>query len=204
MRKKRNRILYIPPDGRVSDKAMLTRVILTVSIIVACLVAMSVTAYAYFSSESVTNQISLRSAEFKISVQAENTDAPSQELTAITSNQQSYKIEGLQPGTTYAIKITLADGNTAQTGFVVLEAEGCESTYCTQQLGVDAGVSGGRTDELSFTVSVSAETDVMLFAHWGTSSSYDDYNKEDNDEIEENDLYIEQNEEISLTITSGS
>ena len=49
MRKLYNEFFYIPKHGKVREKVMLTRLTMTITIVIMCLAAMSITAYAYFS-----------------------------------------------------------------------------------------------------------------------------------------------------------
>ena len=49
MKKLYNEFFYVPKYGKVKEKVMLMRTALTVVIMVVCLFAMSLTAYAYFS-----------------------------------------------------------------------------------------------------------------------------------------------------------
>ena len=62
----------VPKEGKITEKVMMTRVITTVIFTVMCLVAMSVTAYAYFSHESQSSSYIIQAATWKLDVSAES------------------------------------------------------------------------------------------------------------------------------------
>lgn len=198
MRKLFNEFFYIPQHGKVREKVMLARVAMTVVIMVVCLAAMSITAYAYFSYNVTSGSNIIRSATFKTEVQVQITDSNGKTVDTvkpITSDYKSFKIEGLTVGETYTISVApIKDEKAAKTGFVIVTADNCPDTYYTQQLGKDEKVEGGETNKLSFEIMITDSTTVCLRAHWGTSSYYDEFqNKAE-------ELYITQNEVIKLVV----
>ena len=204
MRKLYNEFFHIPKHGEIREKVMLTRICSTVATIVMCLTAMSITAYAYFSYNITSGSNTIKAATFKTEVQVRIFDSDGEAadtVTPITSDHQSFRIEGLTVGKTYTVTLKpIHDETTAKTGFVVVTADNCPDTYHTQQLGKDESVEGGETEELSFKLTITGTTNVLLTAHWGTSSYYDEYkNKGDAEE-----LYITQNEEIEMNVTGAA
>ena len=198
MRKLYNEFFYIPKYGKIREKVMLARVAMTVVIMVVCLAAMSITAYAYFSYNVTSGSNIIRSATFKTEVQVQITDSNGKAVDTvkpITSDYKSFKIEGLTVGETYTISVApIKDEKAAKTGFVIVTADNCPDTYYTQQLGKDENVEGGETNKLSFEIMITDSTTVYLRAHWGTSSYYDEFqNKAE-------ELYITQNEVIKLVV----
>lgn len=197
MRKLYNEFFYIPKHGKVREKVMLTRIAMTVTIVIMCLAAMSFTAYAYFSYNISSGFNIIKAAHFetKVSIQITDENEEVVDINPITSNYQTYKV-GLDAGKIYTVTITPTENSTAKTGFVVITANGCEKTYHTQQLGIDTNIGEGETKTISFKLIVTDKTDVHFLAHWGTSSYYDAYkNKGDQEE-----LYITQGEEIMMIV----
>ena len=200
MRELYNEFFHIPKHGRIREKVMLARRVLTIAIVIVCLVAMSITAYAYFSYNITSGSNIIKSATFKTEVQVQITDENGNAVetaTPITSDHQSFKIEGLKINTPYTVSVKpIKDETTAKTGFVIVTADKCSDTYHTQQLGKDESVEGGETKELSFKLMITDSTIVYLNAHWGTSSHYDDYKNKSNE------FYITQGKPIKLNVNS--
>lgn len=198
MRKLYNEFFYIPKHGKVREKVMLTRVAMTVMIVIMCLAAMSITAYAYFSYNITSGSNIIKSASFytDVTVQVAAEDGTAVDtITTNTSDHKSHSAE-LSANKTYTITVKHNDRSTAQTGFVIVTAEGCETKYHTQQLGRDGD---GNTYTITFKLTPGANTVVTFRSHWGTSTYYGYAGDSDNN-IEE---YILDGEDIELVI-SGS
>lgn len=198
MRKLYNEFFYIPKHGKVREKVMLTRIAMTVTIVIMCLAAMSITAYAYFSYNITSGSNIIKSASFytDVTVQITAEDGTAGDtITTNTSDHKSHRAE-LSANKTYTITVKHNDRSTAQTGFVIVTAEGCETRYHTQQLGRDGN---GNTYTITFKLTPGANTIVTFRSHWGTSTYYGYAGDSDNN-IEE---YILDGEDIELVI-SGS
>lgn len=200
MRKLFREFFYVPKYGKVREKVMLTQVAVSIVIIVMCLAAMSLSAYAFFSYNvtSGSNIIGAANFETNIAIQITDNNGTAININPITSNYQTHKAEGLEPGKYYTVTITPTEKSTATTGFVVVTADGCKDIYHTQQLGVDKNVAGGKTDSVSFKLMLTDETDVIFLAHWGTSFYYDIYK----DKGDSEEFYITQDEEIKMTVNA--
>ena len=202
MRKLFNEFFYIPQHGKVREKVMLIRLASLITIVILCLAAMSITAYAYFSYNVTSGSNIIRSATFKTEVQVQITDSngkavENSKITPITSDNKKFRIEGLEVGKWYQFTITKNEvRNTAQTGFIIVSAEGCPVTYHTQQLGVDKSVPGEYTPAIIFKLMITDATDVILESHWGTSSCYSEYQIGSVDD----ERYIILNEEIKMIV----
>ena len=200
MRKLFRELFYVPKYGKVSDKTMVARMVSTIAIVIVCLTAMSLTAYAYFSANITSGSNIIKSATFKteVTVQIYDSDdnaVDSSEVKIITSDNKSFRVEGLTPNETYKFVVKpVVDETSAKTGFVIVTADGCEETYHTQQLGVDEKVEGDYTASVAFDVTITAAANVTLQAHWGTSSYYDDFKTVDEE------FYIVSGEKITLVI----
>ena len=201
MRKLYREFFYIPKYGKIREKVMLTRVVTTVAVIVFCLAAMGITAYAYFSYNITSGSNTIKAASFYTDVTVQITDADGKavdnsQITPITSDHKNFVVRGLEVGKWYKFTIVKSERNTAETGFIVVSSEGCPITYHTQQLGVDKSVPGEYTSEITFKLMITDATEVTLKSHWGTSSFYSDYKIDSvNDE-----RYIILNEEITMFV----
>ncbi len=195
MRKLYNEFFYIPKHGKVREKVMLTRVAMTVVIMVMCLAAISITAYAYFSYNVTSGSNTIKAASFYTDVTVQITAADGTAVDIITTNTSDHKSHSaeLTANKTYMITVEHNKRSTAQTGFVIVTAEGCETKYHTQQLGRDGN---GNTYAITFKLTPGANTVVTFRSHWGTSSFYADFI-----EIGENDeRYIIDGDDVKLTV----
>ena len=195
MRKLYNEFFYIPKYGKIREKVMLTRIAMTITIVIMCLAAMSITAYAYFSHNVTSGSNTIKAASFYTDVTVQIADADGNAVETITTNTSDHKSHSasLDANTTYTITVQHNARSTAQTGFVIITADKCETKYHTQQLGRDGE---GNTYTITFELTPGANTVVTFRSHWGTSSFYADFK-----EIGENDeRYIINGDDVKLTI----
>ncbi len=190
MRKIYEEYFYVPKHEKVREKTIITRLISTITVVIVCLIAMSVTAYAYFSCNITSTSNFIKSADFQTNVNIKITDSFGNEVPVITSNYKSYLV-ALKGNTEYFITLHHTERSTAKTGFIIITAEGSTESYHTQQLGRDGS---GITETLTFYLVPSQDTNVTLLAHWGTSSYYG-YNSD-------SELYIKQGETVNIPINS--
>lgn len=161
MKKLYEEYFYIPEDGKIRDKVMVVRVAVTVAVMLACLFAMTFSAYAYFSHSVTSNSNVIKSADYDLTVT----------LTPDTGAGQPTKTYSLDPGT-YSVKLTKA--GSANTGFCVIEVkidDNTTFTYHTQQIGT---VGDNPKSEITFSIVVPAgnPVSVKFIPHWGTSIYY--------------------------------
>lgn len=187
MRKLYNEFLYIPKDGKIRDKVMLTRVATTVAIMLICLAAISITAYAYFSYNVTSGSYVLKSANFETKV--EITDTNDVAVEVMTSNYKSH-LATLEGGKEYKVTVAITDNCSANTGFLIITAEGCTNRYHTQQIYRDPNVG---SSVIVFYITLNETSAVKFDTSWGTSSyfAYPDEN---------NDLYILNEEHVNINI----
>jgi LysM repeat protein len=163
----------VPKHGRIRESVMVGRITVVVSIMLICLAAMSLTGYAYFthSVTSASNVIKVASFDIDVSVTVkENEDAI---VDVEKVDVRTYKAT-LLPGMTYEVSLTRSGD--ASTGFCVISAKDCAiEKYHTQQLGTDVNALSSGDDSITVYITVTKETVVTFFAHWGTSSHYVDY-----------------------------
>lgn len=181
MRKLYNELFYIPKHAKVSEKNMLARITLSITVVVACLIAMSISAYAYFSCSVTSASNVIKSANFDATVSVVNEFGAEITLETESGLQKAILDEG-----TYTVKLSKTDTSTAQKGFCIFTINGID--YHTQQLG---------SVEFAFTLKVPDATELILKRHWGTSSYYG------YDNADTNPNYItDSNGLIDLTVLS--
>lgn len=197
MKKLYNEFFRVPKDGKIGEKVMLARIATSIAVVVTCLIAMSFTAYAYFAYNVTSESHVITAAHFetKIAVISEENGVKTDHNAASTNYQKQSVV--LEPGKPYTVEVEPGRDNPAKTGFLVITADGCKETYHTQQIGTDTGVSGGRTERISFTLSVTQQTTVHFLAHWGTSSQYNDYKNQGDA------LYVIQGESVEMVINGS-
>ena len=195
MRELYNEFFYIPKHGKIREQVMLTRIVSTIAIVIMYLAAMSITAYAYFSYNITSGSNTIKAASFYTDVTVQITDADGNAVEPIKTNTSDHKSHSasLDANKTYTITVQHNARSTAQTGFVIITADQCETKYHTQQLGRDGE---GNTDTITFKLTPGANTVVTFRSHWGTSSFYADFK-----EIGEKDeRYIIKGDDVKLTI----
>ena len=190
MRKFYRDFFYIPKYGKVQEKVMLTRVTMTVAIVIMCLAAMGFTAYAYFSCDVTSGFNTIQAANFASKI-VQITDKNGQTVEVKKTNN-TYTAE-LKANEEYSIVLEHADSSTAKTGFVVITADNCSNKYHTQQIGRD---STGKSETLTFQLVPSADTTVTFRSHWGTSSMYPEFVETG----KRSNLYIVNNGHVALFI----
>ena len=166
--------LYVPKHGRIRDKVMTTRLVLMVTIIVFCLIAMSLSAYAYFTSNVASEKNRIKTATFETRAFVFEATDEKKNVEVKTNDDKTLSVS-LTADTMYIFTLEPTENSTAATGFVTLTATGCEDTFHTQQLGVDESVDGGKTRSITFQLSATKNTTLTMKSQWGTHSYYDDY-----------------------------
>jgi hypothetical protein len=163
VRKLYNEFFYIPKHGKVREKVMLTRIAMTVTIVIMCLAAMSITAYAYFSYNITSGSNIIKAANFEANVSI--TDSNNDPVTVTKDGK--VQTANLDAGK-YTIELTKGN-STADTGFCVISIG--DKTYYTDQICVD--VKKDLTDAtVKFDLWLSSPTKLEVLSHWGTSVYY--------------------------------
>lgn len=184
-----NKYFYVLKQEKICEKKILISVFLSVIIAISCLAAMGMSAYAYFSCSITSSSNIVKTAVFdvRVTVTDQNGDA-----VAVTGEKEA--VAELKAWETYNVEIEPV--GTANTGFVIIKAEGCNTVYYTCQLGEDALANNGKIALLTFTLCPTDDTTVTFTQSWGTSSYYADYvNNGQNAE-----QYIINNEEVKLIV----
>ena len=183
MRKIYEEFFHVPKHGKIRENVILSRITLAVFIIVACLAAMSISAYAYFSHNVTSGSNVIKAANFVADISL----FPKGSTTEITpeSNLDGVSFYRLAAGE-YEVTVSKGQENTASTGFCIVLADGKE--YHTQQIGVDVAAPNGTRDSVRFVLKVQSTSVVEIRSHWGTSSHYRDA------AAAPNELYIEESD----------
>ena len=166
--------------------------IITVTVMLACLAAMTYSAYAYFSHGITSGSNIIKSADYSLTVTMPDGILP-----------EAGGYYHLTNGGTYTVK--LEKQGKAKTGFCVIEVKLDDNTtvkYHTQQIGLANGV---ETLTLSFTIDTTAiptgkTVKVKFIPHWGTSSHYNDETYKGTN----GELYIEAGETVKITLPAPS
>lgn len=200
MRKLYEEFFYVPKygKGKIREKVMIMHTAMTVIVMLVCLAAMSITAYAYFAYNVTSASNVIQTANFETKVSIQISDSNNEPVTMEQLNAKT-QVATLHAGKEYSVIIEKA--GTAQTGFCVISAEGCNiEKYHTQQIGKDVKSNTEGKNAITFTLSVTDTTDVTFYSHWGTSTSYADYE----DKGKNDDFYIIDGEKVILQINGIS
>ncbi len=160
-----NEFFRISKHEKISEKAMLARVVMTVSIVVLCLAGMSITAYAYFSCNvtSVTNMI--QSADFEAVASITNKDPAGGPV--VVSKSGKAQIADLDAGE-YTVELSKGDSSAGK-GFCIITIG--DKKYYSDQIGIDS--EKGLTDaKVKFDLILSSPARIEVVSHWGTSVHY--------------------------------
>ena len=179
---------HIPENGKIRDKVIIGRLVVTVVATLVCLIVMGLSAYAYFTHDVISANNVIKAAHFETNVKIQITDENGEAIQVITSNYKSHLAE-LKANTKYFITLKPTERSTAKTGFVIVSAEGNSTAYHTQQLGVDGETT---REQITFCLILGADTKVTFLAHWGTSSCYG-YNSD-------SEQYITQGETVIISV----
>lgn len=195
MRKLYNEFLHVSKDEKITDKVIVTRMTLTVILIIACLFAMGISAYAYFGHGVASSSV-IQSGNFETLLSIKNLDTDlSVDISDVNSVTKSATLEAGK------YLVTIEKLGSASTGFCVISAEnGGNVQYYTQQLGKDVSAQDGKTYSITFTIEVTETTTVRFTSTWGTSPYYADYVESGTD----NALYVRDGEEIKIQISGGN
>lgn len=165
MRELYNEFFYIPKHGKIREKVMIARVAAIIAIMIMCLAAMSITAYAYFSYNVTSGSNIIKAANFEANVSITIMDSNDDPVTV--TKEGKVQTANLEAG---KYTIELGRGNsTAHKGFCVITIG--DKTYYTDQIGVD--VDKDLTDAtVKFELWLSSPTKIDVLSHWGTSVYY--------------------------------
>ena len=159
-------LFYKPKYANAADSMILNRLCSTVAIIVLCLAAISLSAYAYFSYSVTSGINTIQASSFSTTITITGSDG------AIT--QGNIQTHSFQPGQ-YTITIA-RDSSANGTGYCIIRAE--NATYYTQQLGKDLNAPEQERTEISFVLDIKSTVTISFESHWGTTAYYHSENTE--------------------------
>lgn len=170
MKKLFKEFFYVPKYGKVREKVMLMHVAMSVAIIVMCLAAMSITAYAYFSHNVTSASNTIQAANFEAQITVTSTEQNGWTVNPSSTEGKKTVFTFADTGT-YTVELEKGDNSTAKTGFCIIYIG--DKTYHTQQIGIDIYANNEQRDLVSFALTVNEpNTVVTIESHWGTSSYY--------------------------------
>lgn len=150
---------YVPKYGKIREKVILTRGVMTIVVVLMCLAAMGFSAYAYFS-DGVSSQITtIQTAKFDLNVTVADSGATRE---PIEGEEKTYSL----PAGTYTVTLTRTDDSTATTGFCEVEIIIGEdkTTLYTAQINAE-------NSPLTFTLVISNEVTVKFAPKWGSAAA---------------------------------
>lgn len=173
MKKFYNEYFRITEGEKIREKVMVARVIVMVVIIISCLVATSITAYAYFSYNITSAANNIKAATFKTDISIKKLDANGviidDNLPITVENLTKNKVATLEANQKYYITINPDVQSTSSIGFVKITLKDVVQTYHTQQFFKE------NLLPFSFYITPSADTQITFVDCWGTSIYYNDY-----------------------------
>lgn len=165
MRELYNEFFHIPKHGKIREKVMLSRIVMTVTIVIMCLTAMSITAYAYFSYNVTSASNIIKAANFEANVSITIKDSNNDPITVTKDGK--VQTANLEAGN-YTIELSRGN-STAHKGFCVITIG--DKTYYTDQIGID--VDKNLTEAtVKFELWLSSPTKIEVLSHWGTYVYY--------------------------------
>lgn len=191
MRKLYNEFFDIPKHEKIREKVMLARIVTTITIMIVCLAAMSITAYAYFYSGITSGSNMIKAAHFEANVSITITDSNHDPVTVTKDGK--VQTANLDAGK-YIIELT-KENSTAHQGFCVITIG--DKIYYTDQIGVDVDKNLDNAT-VKFELRISSPTRIEVLSHWGTSVYYG-YKDADRTEI-----FIVSGDTVDLTVTERS
>lgn len=120
-------------QGKKSEKVFLSRITLNITVIVICMIAMAITAFAYFSADIYSQNNRIQAAHFDVEIHVTSMVGDNAVTESVNHQSAAVYLVNMKADTVYAVEI-IAKGN-ANTGFVVISAGGYQ--YHTEQLVLD-------------------------------------------------------------------
>ncbi len=152
------------------------------------LTTLGLSAHALFSYSLQTKVGVIGAGNFFVEVSA--AEKGSDVLPALQMDGTMHTLT-LYPNRTYTIVLSASD-STAQTGFCIITADGCDKRYHTRAL----QPQDQQAATLAFDLSVTRSTEVQIIAHWGSVESYSLYE----DDTERAGACIKDGQKITLSI----
>ena len=179
---------------RVHEKVLYQRIAFTVVCILAYLSAMGFTAYAFFTADVTSSCNTIKSATYAMDckITPEDGSEPFEAYSISLDGQDDFPKE-------YEIYISIdKQNNTAVTGFCVVEVlidgDTKPIVYHTAQIWKEKCEAEGKSQSLTFTLTLNEAATVTFTPHWGTSSHYVEYKESG----EDGELYIKAGDMVTV------
>lgn len=171
MKKIYKELFFVPQEGKISEKAFLVRISMSVAVILLSLAAMSFTAYAYFSHTATAQIAMIQSASWNIEVVSPE---------GVTQAEGCYIIEKESTPKTYEFIIRKSEKEaTATIGYARIDVKtdvdnfSNTQTFYTQCLGkvlVEGQMSYVSERVVKVTVPAGNKMIMQFVGEWGTCS----------------------------------
>lgn len=159
----------ISENERISDKKMLVRIVSAVTIIIICLLGMSITSIAFYTT-SVESSATVAASTFYTEVTVDNN------VTQATGSSKYNRVYTVPANTECTFTLTLPSdvANLADTGYCKITVNGdSQKCYYTKQFGtgLKEGNDTVNRPEITFKVTTgTAPADIRIQSCWGTCS----------------------------------
>lgn len=162
-----NEFFHISEDGKIRDKVMLARTAVSVVLMVLCLAAMSISAYAYFSCDVSSDMNTIQSARYDFEIKNGDTVLESNTFICPGAENDTYTF-------------TLTPNGTANNGYCKIvikekleQSDGTEEKiYYTTQIFKSAEENKDRLTTLTLSVQAAGGCEITFIPQWGTSSYF--------------------------------
>ena len=108
----------VPEDGTVSEKVFLSRITLNITVIIICMIAMALTAFAYFSVDISSQSNRIQAAHFDVEITVSSELDGTFVLDKNTQRSADVYVVNMKGDTVYTIEVTAT--GTASTGVILL------------------------------------------------------------------------------------
>ena len=161
--KEANKIIYSADKEKLTEKAFVRSIIVSVLSILLCMTALCSTTWAWYSKNisSTSNTVYAANCDMSISVQR----IVGEDYFYVEKSDGRYQLKNLEKGVKY--KISLKAVGNANSAYAIINYNG--GTYYTDQFKVFSDSS--TADEFTFILSFSEENiSIEIYPCWGTSS----------------------------------
>lgn len=194
MRELYNEFFRVAKNEKIREKVILARFAKTIVVVLISLVAISFSAYGYFSHSTTSSSNTMQAATFETNVGIK-IESPAGEAVEVKTSNHVLHTATLTGGKTYYVTLEHNERSTVQTGFVTIILGGdTQREYHSQQIGRN---EDGTTKTIAFSLKPSADVEISFDSHWGTSSLYPIFK----DVIDNTDLYIQNGENIEFNVS---
>lgn len=181
MKKLFHDFFYVPKQdkGTIRDKVLLMRISVSVAIMIVCMMAIGLTAYAYFSVSEITGYTHVKAASWELDVSCSNDIQPLDGIYTLDNSSGS-------SDQTYTLTLKSSTNATAQTGYAKVEIktdiDGFTTfqPYYTKPIGTykfNGIIFTDNQREIKITVPAGKVAIVKITAEWG-SCAYEAFDDE--------------------------